>query len=395
MKIRRKTFPALLALSLSAPVLSGCWDRTELNDLAVITVAGLDLTEDHQLELSVKIYLTSPASRQQMGGTASNGGGEGSQLSVVRSAKGLTMADAASKLQQVISRKVFWGQDEVFIFGERLAKEGIAEPMDFLTRHYAPRERANVFVSKGTAKEVLLLNSPIERTIADALREMAKAQTGLNITLKELAQMLAGKSRAAVVPLVEIYPKKEDQEPFAFINGAAVLKNGKMIGSLDASTTRGVMWLRNEIKRETVTVSPDDGEGFVSLRLFRSRTELVPQIRGDDWSMTVRIKARDDIVENTSDLDLSIPKHLERLETELAADINRRANSALTLAQKQMKADIFHFAEAFYRKYPKIWNRNKDRWDEIFPEVEVRLETNLHIEKPGLTGKSIFKPHQR
>jgi spore germination protein KC len=83
------------------------------------------------------------------------------------------------------------------------------------------------------------------------------------------------------------------------------------------------------------------------------------------------------------------------LETELEADINRRANSALTLAQKQMKADIFHFAEAFYRKYPKIWNRNKDRWDEIYPEVKVRLETNLHIEKPGLTGKSIFKPHQR
>lgn len=392
--IKRKTVLVLFTLSIFILFLSGCWDSTEVNDLAIITAAGLDLTEDHQLELSVKIYLTSPSGSQQSGGMSEPGGG-GAGKSVVRSAKGVNMADAASKLQQVISRKVFWGQAEVFLFGERLAKEGLTEPMDYLTRHPTPRERANVFVSKGSAKEVLLLDPPIERSVADALREMAASQTGLNITMKELAQMMAGKSRAAVIPLVEIKPKQENQEPFPFIQGTAILKNGKMVGRMNDVATRGIMWLRNEVKRATVTVSPKNTQGFVSLLLLRSRAQLVPHIRGDNWSITVRIDARDDIVENTTDLDLSVPKHIEPLETELEDDINRRVNMALAQAQKKMKADIFQFADAFYRKYPKIWNQNKDRWDEIYPNVEVRLETNVKVARPGLTGKSLFKPIQR
>jgi len=155
------------------------------------------------------------------------------------------------------------------------------------------------------------------------------------------------------------------------------------------------MWLRNKIKRATVTVSPKNTQGFVSLLLLRSRAQLVPHIHGDNWTITVRIDARDEIVENTTNLDLSVPKHIEQLETELEDDIKHRVNMALTQVQKKMKADIFQFADAFYRKYPKEWNQNKDRWDEIYPNVNVRLETNVEVARPGLTGKNLFKPEQR
>lgn len=239
------------------------------------------------------------------------------------------------------------------------------------------------------------LTPPIERSVADALREMAKLETGLNITMKELAQMMAGRAKAAVIPLLEIKSKKENQEAFPFINGTAILKNGKMIGRMNDSATRGIMWLRNEIKRATVTVSPKNAKGYVSFRLLRSHTELVPQIHGDNWSITVRIGTLDDIIENASDLNLGQPQHIEELEAELGADIKRRVNMALAQAQKEMKADIFHFADAFYRKYPKEWNQNKNRWDEIYPNVEVKLETNPRVTRPGMVGKSIFKPNQR
>lgn len=392
--IKRKTVLVLFTLSIHALWLSGCWDKTEVNDLTIITAAGLDLTENHQLELSVKIYLTSPSSSQQMGGF-SGSDSKGAGLSVVRTATGMTMADAASKLQQMIPREMFWGQNEVFIFGERLAKEGLAEPVEYLMRHPAPRERANVFVSKGSAKDVLQLEPPIERSVADALRKMAKLQTGLSITMKELAQMMAGKAKGAVIPLLEIKPKQENQEAFPFINGTAILKNGKMVGRMNDSATRGIMWLRNEVKRATVTVFPKNAKGYVSFQLLKSHTELVPHMHGDNWSITVRIDTQDDIIENTTDMDIADPKYTEELEKELGADIKRRVNMALAQAQKEMKADIFNFADAFYRKYPKEWNQNKDRWDEIYPNVEVKLETNPKVARPGLTGKSATKPNQR
>jgi spore germination protein KC len=389
---KRKTVLALLFLSVHALVLAGCWDRTEVNDLAIITAAGLDLTDDGQLELSVKIYLTSPAGTQQMGGSDSSGKGK-TGMSVVRSATGSTVADAASKLQQRLSRKMFWGQDEVFVFGERLARQGLAEPLEFLLRHPAPRERGNVFVSKGSAKEVLQLTPPIERSVADVLRKMARSKTQLDISMSELAQMMAGRAKAAVLPLLAI--KQDNQDEFPFIDGTAVLKNGKMVGSADAAVTRGIMWLRNEVKRSTVTVAPANADGKVSFQLLRSRTRLVPHIDEGDWSLDVRIETWDEIVENATNLDVAAPKHIDELEAALGDDIRQRVNSALTRAQKEWNADIFQFADAFYRKYPKEWNRNKDRWDEIYPKLVVRLETKPKVSRPGLIGKSPFGPNQR
>ncbi|PYI50958.1 Ger(x)C family spore germination protein [Paenibacillus flagellatus] len=381
-------------LIVSSVLLSGCWDRTEVNDLAILTAGGLDLTEDRKLELSVKQYVVSPSSSEQSGSLSSDTGG-GSGKSVVRSSCGVSMADAESHLQQVLSRKVFWGQDEVFVFGQRLAKEGLAEPMEFLTRHPIPRERANVFVSQSPASEILELDPPIERSVSQALRKMAENETGLNITIKELAEMMAGRSRSAVIPWVEIKPGDGKQAAFAYIIGSAVLKNGKMIGRMNDAETRGIMWLRNEVKKATVTVSPGKGKGLVSLQLLKSRTELIPHIQGRQWSLTVRIETRDDIIENTSDLDLSVPDHISELERELEDDIKRRIQMALKRAQKEMKADIFNFADAFYRKYPREWNRNKDRWDDLYSHLEVNVQAKVKVVRPGMTNKSIFKPEQR
>ena len=387
----RRTAPAFLSLLVCAFLLAGCWNAREVNDLAIITATGVDLTEDGQIELSVKIYLTSPSGSGSMSGQPDGNKG----TSVVRSVTGINMADAASRLQKKISRKVFWGQTDVFLFGERMARAGLEEPLDFLLRHTASRERAHVFVSESTAKNVLLLSPPIERSVADTLIAMAEKQTGLNITMMDLAQMLISKSKAAVLPIVLITSGQGEQESFPYIQGVAAIKNGRMIGQMNENATRGVMWLRNEIRQATVTVSPEQSDGYVSLHLHRSQTRLIPKIEGGRWIMTVRITGQDDIVENTSDLDLSVPDHIGKVEKELEKVVNTRVKMALELAQKEYNADIFQFADTFYRKYPKIWEANADRWDEIFPKVEVRLETDMRIARPGLIGKNFFRQEQR
>ncbi|WP_296973118.1 Ger(x)C family spore germination protein [Thermobacillus sp. ZCTH02-B1] len=384
----RKLLLVLVSTACLLPT-AGCWNAKEVNDLAIITGAGIDLTEDGRIELSVEIYLTSP------GGTESDGPMTGQPngdkgTSVIRTVHGINMADAASRLQKMISRKVFWGQAEVFLFGERMARAGLEEPMDFMLRHTASRERSQVFVANGPAKDVLLLTPPVDRSLSDALVSMAEQQTGLNITMKELAQMMVGKSRAAVLPIVHIYPEKDLQDAFPYIAGMAVIKEGRMIGKLDEYTTRGVMWLRNEMKHATVTVKPDESGGYVSLHLLRNHTRLIPSIQGDRWIMTVRITGQDDIVENTSNLDLSEPDHLEQVEREMERFVEERVKLALDTAQKKLKVDIFGFADAFWRRYPKQWMANASRWDEIFPEMEVRLETDIRIARPGLIGKNFF-----
>ena len=56
-------------LFLHILLLSGCWDRSEVNQLAMVTAIGIDQKEEHRIELSVQVIVP----RAIMGG----GGGLG------------------------------------------------------------------------------------------------------------------------------------------------------------------------------------------------------------------------------------------------------------------------------------------------------------------------------
>ena len=106
---------------------------------------------------------------------------------MVRSGEGNTIADAMANLQEKLPREVFWGQTKVIIFGEKLAKEGIRVPLDFLTRHKEPRLRAQIFGANGTAKDVLGLHPPLERSPSEVLRELSKSEVLTEVTLEAVA----------------------------------------------------------------------------------------------------------------------------------------------------------------------------------------------------------------
>jgi len=115
-------WPKLLLL-VPALALAGCWDRTEINDLAIITSGGIDLTENGRIELVVRQSLISAPGTEDF--SSMGGGQDGSAgLTIIRSVEGQTMAEASSRLQQVLSRKLFWGQDEVFVFGRNWRRKG-------------------------------------------------------------------------------------------------------------------------------------------------------------------------------------------------------------------------------------------------------------------------------
>ncbi|MFE5320400.1 Ger(x)C family spore germination protein [Paenibacillus sp. NPDC056579] len=379
-----KAVGLLLPLLLVIP-LAGCWDRNEVNDLMLIMAAGLDKRDDKTIELSVEVYVPK-ASGGGEHGASGTGSSTGGAQTLIKSAYGVTLADAMAKLQEQFPRRIFWGHCEIFIFGEELAKQGIRNQLDFMMRAPGPRERADVFVSS-EAKKVIGLIPPIERSSAEVLREMAKLQTGMKVTVKDLAEMLIGDAQAAAVPWVDIAPAdpyKQPNQTIGFIHGTAIFKKDKMVGRLDDRLTRGLLWLRDEVATSTVTFTPKESTGYISSKLLRSKTQLIPKIEGDKWSVTVKIDTEDDVIQNTTGMDLNKPDISRSLERQLAEAIENRIKAALVRPQKQLNADIFNFAEAFHRKYPQEWKEAKERWNELFPTVEVRTEATAKILRTGM-----------
>lgn len=378
-----KTFTVLLFV-LASFLLTGCWDRREVNDTALVLGAAVDKSKGKNIKLTIQVLIP-----RAVGGGQQGTGGEGPTAQVlVRSAVGENMADAASKLQVRFPRKIFWGHCKTYIFGENLAKAGgISEQIDFLLRHPEARERSYVYISHGEAAKVLELEPPLESYEGEVLRKLSEMRVGIHITVKDFEQMVTGDAGTALLPLIKKLPSapgKKQEATIAYIAGTAIFKRDKMVGQIDIKITRGLLWLRNEIEVTAVTVELQKGK-TMSLDPIEQKTKLLPKIENGKWTITAKIKSEGTIVQNGTHLDIMSTQIIKRVEKSLEKDIKQRMDLSLKQVKKGMNADVFGFAEAFHRKYPKEWSKVKDHWDEILPQVDVKIDIQTRVRRPGLS----------
>ncbi|MFX3635003.1 MAG: Ger(x)C family spore germination protein [Candidatus Pristimantibacillus sp.] len=377
--------PMVIVLILVTCLLSltGCWDRVEINDLAIVTAAGFDLTDDNKIRLTVQLFTPTTSSSQSGSGESSSGSQQNQPL--VESAVGINAADAASKLQGLLSRKFFWGQSDIFIFSKKLAKNGLNETFDYLVRHPLPRERANLYISLSDTTQILQWKPNIERNSAEVLREMSALQTGLSMTLLKAVVELSDESHTVVIPWVKMKGSGNKTSPY--IGGAASIKHMKMNHLYDVQKTRGLLWVRDEINTAHLTNQIPGDAGQVSLEIINSRSNLKPYIKDDQWIIKVNVRAAGNLNENTTDMDTSNPKSIKELEKQFAAIISDRIQKAVNHAQKT-NTDILGFAEQFHRHYPKQWKKHEQEWDELFPQIKVEYHVTASILRTGMIGNN-------
>ncbi|AFC31276.1 spore germination protein KC [Paenibacillus mucilaginosus 3016] len=383
---------ALVGLLLG---LAGCWDRTEVNDMAFTMAMSIDKAGDRAVEVSVQIFIP----RSSGGGGGGGGGGEmqsgqhAGGATLVRSAVGKSIGEALSKLQEQVPRFLFLGHNEVYVIGEEAARDGITDHVDFLARAPQSRKRAYVFISRGKGKEMLKTQSPLERSSAEVVREMAAIRTGLSMTVKDMEVQLSGQSDSLAVPLLEREPSgnsgKSKEGGIHYIRGLAVIKKGKMVGTMDDTLARGVLWVRNEMNSAVLSF-PAGGErgGTVSVRSWKNHARLVPELRSGEVVMTVVVKAETYMLQNTSGMNPMDPKINRQLESQLNAALDQRIRRSIQTAQNKWNADIFGFADAISRQYPQQWRQMKGQWDKLFPKLQVMIQAQGTIERSGAIGGS-------
>jgi spore germination protein KC len=373
----------LLLFFISIFFLSGCWDKTEVNNLAIITGFAFDLTDDNKIEVTAQVFV--PKSLSSGGGQDAGGGSSGQVVSVAGQI-GENITDALSKLQGKLPREIFWGQTKVFIFGEKLAEGGLQKHLDFLQRQPKVKGNAFVYVSEGKAKSVFDIPANIEEYSAEVLRDLTDMKVGMNVTLQELDTMLIGMNQATALPYVRIGTQEKTYgEPiqFVYIDGTAVFQKDRMVGKITEEETRGILWLRDELREYTVIEKLEGEEGFVAIRSNYSSLKLHPEINNGTWKMHVEIETEGWIIQNETKLDTSNPAVVKRMERAYGQNIENRIKQALEIVQHNLKADVTNFAKEFHRKYPQQMKQEKKNWDEKYPEVEVTFDIKANIVREG------------
>ncbi|WP_274652968.1 Ger(x)C family spore germination protein [Paenibacillus humicola] len=386
-----------ILLMLSLLVLPGCWDRKELNDIAIMLAFGVDLAKNGQYRGTAQFAVPSKLAPSEGGGTKEN-------AFFTESGMGKTIYESTDFLQSKLSRSWFAGHRRASVFGEEMARHGLSELLDAYSRTPEIRMRSDMFVVKGgTAEQLLKLPYPLDRIPAIAYVKIHES-LGVSSTLMMRDFLLAATSdgRSPILPALEILPgakpktesdgdgQSKDPDGKVKIAGSAVFnKSLKLVGYINNKESVTRRWIMGELRAANLTVPVPD-EGTVVLRTSRLKSRVTPILSKDGVAFKVSLSGQGMIVENNTKLDLSLLKNVRKLEEALKKETEKQALQTIHHVQKQFKTDIFGFGDTVRRKHPYRWKTMKTRWQQIFPEAEMTVNADLKVKSVGLTGPPLM-----
>lgn len=404
-----KKISVLLLIVMNTVLLTGCWDRVEINDIAIVMAVGVDKTDEGDICLSLLVPISKKLSSS--GGNDGKGGGGDEAPTLVISESGKDIIDAFRKLQAKLPREILFSHTRVIIIGERLAKEGVAGVFDFFSRQRQSNLRTDILFTKENIDEVLGGNPGIERSVAEVFREEGEMGVGIEIDLKDFLNMMNEEgtnplgAQLVKIPLTDKTKKNEKteeskpQKTYFSIRGAAVFQRDKLVGWMNYNEVKGVQWLRDEMKSGVgslnVNVPEEKGGGTIGIRILEAKTELQPKIDEEVLTMNVSVETKAVIYNNSSKMDLSDPKAIYDIEKMAERFIEERIQIALDKLQQELRCDVLGFGTAVYQKYPKEWKEKyKDDWDEVFPELNVEVACKVPLQRVGFVTNSLTRKEE-
>lgn len=388
--MKRRSLSYILCLLL-ALLLSGCWNRRELDAISVVEAMGIDKLENGQISLTYQILKPSGVK-----GSSSSGekGGGGKSVWVV-TATGQTVFDAIRNATTQVDRRSYFGHNKVIVIGEEAAKSGISPLLDLAMRDPELRELVYVFIAKGNASDIIQAEHPQEKIPAKGIESLAKATIASSkvpqIVFLDVLKDLVSKTNDPFIPGIELTVRKEGEtvEKVVELHETAIFKDDKLVGWFNPNETRGLLWILGEVKSGIIIVSsPGDESKNVALEIIRASGKVTPEMDKGKLTVTVEVKEEGNLAEQMSQVDLSKPDTFKQLEEKQAAVIEEEIRAALSKAQK-WGVDIFKFGEKYHRKFPAEWSDLEENWDKEFPKIKVDIVVDAKLRTTGITSEPI------
>ncbi|OAH52808.1 hypothetical protein AWH48_13425 [Domibacillus aminovorans] len=382
MMIKRMAF--ILLLIMSFLVVTGCWDRVELNDRAFIIATGIDKDQD-----SGKMVTTLQVIVPEKIDTATKkGGGENAAVQIV-SAKGSTVYETLQYIKFELMKKPYFQHNRILVIGEQAAKEGVTPYLNFFMRTREGPERSVILVSKGNASEILRWQSDVKKIPADYIESLVHGKDIFSVTstenIHEFMVKISGKTTSPYTSGIEIRKNEESGKEEVKVTETAAFKKDKLVGWLNLEESKGMQWINNEFGTGIIeTGYPEMNNKNIILKMIKSHTELKPKLKDGKMIMTLEVKGEGNIEELKGNVAVNSQKVIGNLEKNISTEVKNEIENCLKQAQKTLKTDIFGFGEAIHSKYPKEWKKIEGHWDDYFPEMDVEVNVKIKIRNTGM-----------
>ncbi|MGP4039471.1 Ger(x)C family spore germination protein [Gracilibacillus sp. D59] len=365
-------------------LLSGCWDKKELNEVAVVIGVGIDKVSENEDVYEITAQVIKPQTEDK--------GSELPTWSVT--AQGETVISAIKNMNRLSPRRLYWSHLQIIIFGEELARDGVAPIITWFERDRDSRAGSYLVVTRGSAQD--LLNQKIElgsipsKAMSDLLDSAEQRQIiARKVKLRDFTTALATPGIDSSVDV--IHPKVIRGEVEAYeVKEVAVFKDDKVVGYIDGPEIAGTELLKNTYDYFILEgACPGYEEELFAFQTtdFESEDELI--LKNEELTYKVNIFLEGNLSDQTCPVDLLAKDKMEQVEKKIGEVVTSQIENEFELA-KEMGSDIYGIGQKLRRSYPNVWKEVKDQQNEILAKVKFDIQVTSNIRRSGL----IIEPTQ-
>ncbi len=376
-----KKLSIFIALILTLIFLTGCWDYSEIEDIAIASGMTVDLDENGLYLVNVELVDINPST-------------SGVDLSpLIVEAEGNTIIEAIRNIISISMKRVRWSHGSYVIISQEAAKKGLIPLVDWIARHPEARLTIHILVSKeNTAKEIMLEERPFAKIRALEFEKFVKSSHYLSklphVEVYRLINQISNKNLYSVLPTIEL--KDINNKGYSKMMGSAYFAHGKLEGFLDSMETMKYLFILDEIEGGLLIVpTGDNTDDKVSLDILKNKTHIDIDIEDDNITFIININTTVNIAEVDNGVnysDIEGRSSLKKIAEEFLED---ELESFIRYTQKDIGLDIFGFGNMIRKKNKHVWKAIEENWDSIFKEVNVVVNSNIKIRNSEHISKSI------
>lgn len=389
--MKNKIFKIIPILTLSL-LLTGCWDRIEIDRRAFVSTIGIDIgadadkkdvlnsdedVSDYRDLNIVKITYGFPDLRHM---DTQKGTTESISLTV----EGYSPTDAYTKAASKSSRSIHFGHSKLLILSDGLFDypELGKEIMDYIERDPNLNRSINVVIVKGDTEDYIkakpMMEDGIDNYITNLLGNSSINGTLSPITLTKYIDMV--KSKAVSMLPVFSQTKRDDIE----LDGVAVIKDNVIKGYLDNDQTENIQILRSDIGSSKKVVT--SGGHPVDYSIEHVDTNLDIKYVDNKIHMYYTIFAEGDLVGYYTDAKELEDKDIKILEKQFNEQMEKELLQVAYMTKDDMNLDVLGIQDNVKKYHNKLWNDIKDNWEEEFHNAEISIIVKNQIRTVGIVN---------
>jgi spore germination protein KC len=399
--LNRKTVCRSLLSVLVVCLLTGCWDREELEDKAYVIGLGLD-----QSKVEGKIKVTMLIANPEVG-SMQGGGGSVEKAKEIITFDANDFITAKGTANAVISRSISYDLLKIIIVSEGFAKDPLFIKTIYDTRKDKEiRLDSYLAVSKEKAYKYFLKNKPRMETRPHKYFDFMidhGVENGLipDSTLFRFFKTLEGGTDLFLAMYTSTVRqespeiKGEDEYTAGELNvtgdlddtqflGSAVFKNGKMIDKLSGQQTRIINTLDDTTNIDNILISTPDffsnKKEHMAFRLLKPDNNKVKMnFRESKPKIDITVPLSIEVLANPSMVNLNDDKNQRKLKQKLTDFLTSTMEEVITKAQTELKGVPYPLSLYARKHFATIKEFEAFNWSKSFVEADITIKADVNI----------------